>query len=270
MTTPPPPEPSDNNRIARWLLSIGGLVALVTSIVMTGTASTATDTAVSERGQKESAQQQVQVVQRSNAELRDRAIALCTGADAEGLAQLNAVGLCNAAATMDPTPVPAPNVPFSVVKQAVEAYFAANPVKDGESPTPEQLLEYVNQVYRANPPKDAPPPTDEYLLGLIRQVYAANPPTPAKDGVDGKDAYCFTNPDDTRCQPKDGKTGAQGIGVQGMRFQLADDNQCSLIVDLFNPADGSTEKANVPVPRGLCEDPPPAASVTEIPTTTPS
>lgn len=267
MTTPtnPPPKEVDNSRIGRWCLIVGGVGAVVTAIVMSSAASTATDSADVERAGKQQAQQQVVQVQRSAAELRDRAIALCEDADTDDLAKLNAVGLCNAAATTEPAPVP--NVPFSLVKQAVDAYFAANPVKDGESPTPEQLLDYVNQVYRANPPKDAVPPTDDQLLVLIKQVYAANPPAVPKDG---KDAYCFTNPDDVRCQPKEGKPGAQGISVQGMRFQLADDNQCSLVVDLFNPADATTEKANVPVPRALCEDPPPAEPTTEIPTTTPS
>jgi hypothetical protein len=147
-------------------------------------------------------------------DLAERAIALCSSGGPE-LEKLREVGLCQKAveARREPTPAPSPEVSFSVVKDAVVAYLAANPPKDGHTPTAAELLPIVQQVYRQNPPKDGKTPSDAEILAVIRQVYAADPPAAGKDGTngrDGKNAPCIAA--DAAGQP-----GAAGVSVTGVR-----------------------------------------------------
>lgn len=232
----------DRGRLGLGLLIVGGVLAIGTAAIMTGTASTATEQVSTERSGKEDAQRQT-------TDVAERAIAVCTGATATELAKLNAVGLCSAASDAKaavPTAVP---VPFAVVRQAVDAYFAANPVKDGPPPADEVVLRFVRQVYDANKPADGQTPTDAELLALVQQVYAANPPAA---GQDGRNAFCYDNPSDAACQPRQ---GAQGISVVDIDLD-GSDGTCQLVVTLFNAADGTTTRTRKPVDLPCGQSPP--------------
>jgi hypothetical protein len=155
-------------------------------------------------------------------DLAERAIALCSSGGPE-LEKLREVGLCQKAveARREPTPAPSPEVSFSVVKDAVVAYLAANPPKDGHTPTAAELLPIVQQVYRQNPPKDGKTPSDAEILAVIRQVYAADPPAAGKDGTngrDGKNAPCIAadadKPAADQCRGPAGRDGADGAAGQ--------------------------------------------------------
>lgn len=246
----------DRGRLGLGLLIVGGILAIVTAAIMTSTASTATDQATTERSGKEDAQRQT-------TDVAERAIAVCTGATAGELAKLNAVGLCRAASDAKAAVPTAAPVPFAVVRQAVDAYFAANPVKDGPPPADEVVLRFVRQVYDANKPADGQTPTDAQLLELVKQVYAANPPAA---GQDGRNAFCYDNPADAACQPKQGDPGTQGVSVVDIDLD-GSDGTCQLVVTLFNPDDGKTTQTRKPVDLPCGQSPPPTSSAVS---TTPS
>jgi hypothetical protein len=242
----------DRGRLGIGLLIVGGVLAISAAAIMTGTASTATDQASTERSGKEDAQRQTTNV-------AERAIAVCTGATAAELAKLNAVGLCRAASDAKAAVPTTPPVPFAVVRQAVDAYFAANPVKNGPPPADDVVLRFVRQVYDANKPADGKTPTDAELLALVQQVYAANPPAAGKDGKngqDGKNAHCYDQPDDPACQPKQ---GVQGVSVVDLDLD-GSDGTCRLIVTLFNPANGETTQTSKPVDLPCGQSTPPESS----------
>lgn len=99
----------------------------------------------------------------------------------------------------------------------IRGVIAANPPKDGHTPTPEELLALIRPlVPQAIPgPSGAAgtpgaTPTDAQLLALIQGVYNANPPAPGVNGVDGKNAFCYDNPSDASCQPQQGEPGPSG------------------------------------------------------------
>lgn len=161
-------------------------------------------------------------------------------------------------------PTPAEQVDYARVQRIV-----ADALEQDPDLSEAALVARVQKVYRANPPKDgkkgkdAVPPSLEELLVLIRQVYAEDPPV---DGTNGQNAFCFDNPDDDRCQPKQ---GVQGISVIGMRFERTDAGDCVLAELLRNPANGEDSVIRVPVPAGLCEEQqPPDDPTSEPPTST--
>jgi hypothetical protein len=198
-------------------------------------------------------------------DLAERAIALCSSGGPE-LEKLRAVGLCQKAAEAkqeQPAPAAVPEVSFAVVKDAVEAYLAANPPKDGHTPTPAELLPIVAQVYRDNPPKDGKTPSEAEILAVIQQVYAANPPAAGqdgKDGKDGKDAPCIAadadRPTADRCRGPAGRNGTDGAagaaGVSVVSVKSATRNGvCYLDFTLSNQSVTSAE-----VSSRVCEDAP--------------
>lgn len=171
------------------LVIAGSALAIVVALIWTQRASNL-------EGQVQQKDQQLGAVTDQKDDLADRLITLCGSADPAVQDKLQAAGVCQKAAEAkaEPSSDPAPTVSFAAVRDAVAAYFATHPVRDGHTPTPEELLPIVVQALRANPPKDGHTPTPEELLVLIKQVYAANPPKDGKDGADGEDgAPCDPN-----------------------------------------------------------------------------
>lgn len=172
-------------------------------------------------------------------------------------AALNQDGTCERAQQVINTPlaVTAPEVDYTRVKQIIADLYRANPPrdgKDGDAPTPAQLLPLVQQVYAANPPRDGKTPTDAELLSLIRQVLAENPPRDGADGKNGVDGH-------------DGKSGPQGISISEVRIARDGHSQCILIETLLDPASGSTSEISVAVPDQLCVAAPPSSTPLSIP-----
>lgn len=246
-------------RLGRVALLVGVVGLAIGAVIFGGRTITLHD-------EKDTAVGQVEQQSKAKDDVADRAIAVCKGASAEELARLNAVGLCVAAADAknQAPPVSASPPPFSVVKSAVDAYFAANPPKAGPAgplPPEDVILRLVQQVYAANPPADGKTPTDAELLTLIRQVYAANPPA---DGKDGRNAFCFDNPDDAACQPRQGEPGRDGVSVVDLQLD-GSSGTCELVVLFSN--DTSRRKAVNPA---LCGPVPPPSTTTETATVTAS
>lgn len=199
-------------------------------------------------------------------DLAERAIALCSAGGPE-IEKLRAVGLCQKAAEakVEQQPAPAPEVSFGMVRDAVEGYLAANPPKDGKTPTPAELLPIVQQVYRDNPPKDGKTPTEAEILQVIREVYAANPPAAGKDGApgaDGKDAPCIAadaeKPTAEQCRGPAGQDGANGAngaaGADGVSVVAARAQTRSGVCYLdFTLSNGSVLSAEVS--SRVCEEP---------------
>jgi hypothetical protein len=255
-------EPDDRGwRLGRVVLLIGVLGLAVSALLFGGRTITLNN-------EKDTAVGQVQEQSKAKEDVADRAIAVCKGASAEELARLNAVGLCVAAADAknQAPPVSASSPPFSIVRSAVDAYFAANPPKEGPPgplPSDDVVLRFVKQVYDANKPADGRTPTDAELLTLIRQVYAANPPAA---GQDGRNAFCYDNPSDAACQPKQ---GAQGVSVVDIALD-GSDGTCQLVVTLLDPADGTTSQIRKPVNLPCGQSTPPSSDTPTPPETTAS
>jgi hypothetical protein len=249
-------------RVGRAFLLVGVIGMAIGAIVFGGRTVTLSN-------EKDTAVGQVEQQSKAKEDVADRAIAVCKGATPEELARLNGVGLCVAAADAksQAPPASASPPPFSVVKSAVDAYFAANPPgagAPGPPPSDDVVLRFVRQVYDANKPADGKTPTDAELLALIRQVYAADPPAA---GQDGRNAFCYDTPSAAACQPKQ---GAQGVSVVDIDLD-GSDGTCQLVVTLFNAADGTTSQTRKPVdlPCGQAppttDTPPPSTSTTDEP-----
>jgi hypothetical protein len=79
------------------------------------------------------------------------------------------------------------------VLEAVEAYFRAHPVEDGEDASPAQIAAAVLNYLADHPPapgEPGPPPTEGQILEAVAVYFAANPPPsgpPGRDGTDGSD-----------------------------------------------------------------------------------
>jgi hypothetical protein len=206
--------------------------------------------------QRDVAQEQVSTEVQRKQQYVDRALALCDPADPVAVEKLRTVGLCDLAREDEAQPTVqqvAPEVPFSTVLAAVEAYLSAHPPKDGRTPTREELLALAQEVFKANPPKDGETPSREDLLELVEEVYAANPPAPGKDGVDGR-------PGDK------GDQGLQGPGVQSLDL-VERDGRCLLVVVFEKFADGrQTPSSEREVRPELCYTPPPSSGPPVVPT----
>lgn len=116
------------------------------------------------------------------------------------------------AARRRPVPVPAEEVDYQRVRGLVTDALSQDPRLSEAA-----LLAMVRQVYQQSPPADGKAPTSAELLALIRQVYAENPPEDGTDGTNGEDgqnAFCYDNPDDVSCQPREGKAGVDGAAGQ--------------------------------------------------------
>ena len=97
--------------------------------------------------------------------------------------------LCQQAAQVQATPVPAPIVqrgPGPTDEQidaAVAAYFAANPPPAGRAPTTAEIASVVAAYMTANPPAPGRPPTAEEIADAVSRYFAANP---VRDGEPGR------------------------------------------------------------------------------------
>jgi hypothetical protein len=243
-------------RVGRLFL-LAGLTGLAAgAIILGGRTVTLHDDVSTAQSSEATAKAEKTAEARAKDEIVDRALAFCADASPDQLAKLSAIGLCKKAAEAKQLPAAtvAPDVPFSLVKQAVDAYFAANPPQAGPPPTEDVVLRYVRQVYDANRPADGKTPTDAELRVLIQQVYAANPPK------NGQNAYCYDAPTDPACQPKQGEPGVSVTDID-----LDDSDGCELVVLFSNGT--STRK---PVNPALCGPtaPPTTTTATETATVT--
>lgn len=136
-------------------------------------------------------------------------------------AQLSALCAEVQHAKLDPVEIPAAaeQVDYDRVEALVADAWERDPRLSEAA-----LMGMVRRVYREDPPADGDTPTDAELLVLVRQVYAENPPAPGVDGQDGADgapgqnAYCYDNPEDPACQPREGRPGVDGApGARGAR-----------------------------------------------------
>ncbi len=237
-------------KVRRW--NTGSLMILGAAVVAVIGLGLMTVRAVDVGEQRDVAQEQVSTERDRKQEYVDRALALCDPADPVAVAKLRAVGLCDLAQEDKKSVVapPAPEVSFSTVLDAVEAYLRANPPKDGKTPSREELLALTEQVYRSAPPKDGVTPSREELLGLVQEVYAANPPANGKDGRDGVD----------------GRDGQQGPGVASLDL-VPRDTRCYLVVTFEKYADGrQVPPSEREVDPRLCYTPPESTSPSVVPT----
>jgi hypothetical protein len=254
---PAPAQQEDEKRwnLGRLFLLLGVVGLVVGALIFGGRTITLNGEVSTANGTAQTAKAEATAQARAKDEIVDRALAVCTGATPEQLEKLNQVGLCTKAAEAKklPAATAAPAVPFSLVKDAVDAYMAANPPAAGPPPSDEVVLRFVRQVYEANKPADGRTPSDAELLVLIQQVYAANPPAA------GKNAHCYDVPSDPACQPQKGE---QGVSV--VDLQLDSSNGCDLVVLFSNGT--STRR---PVNPALCGPtaPPSTTTATEtVPT----
>lgn len=170
--------------------------------------------------------------------------------------------LCAQAEVAERSPAPSvgatERVDYDRVQKMVDDALAQDPALSESA-----LLALVRQVFAQNPPADGKTPSVDELLSYIRQVYAENPPERGEKGDSGgkgdagQNAYCFDNPDDPACQPRQ---GAQGVSVVGFGFERTDDGQCVLAQVLENPADGQRQTIRLPIPDSMCA---PVAEPTE-------
>jgi hypothetical protein len=164
------------------------------------------------------------------------------------------------AARKDPVPVPAEQVDYQRVRGLVDDALSQDPRLSEAA-----LLAMVRQVYQQNPPKDGEAPTEAEMLALIRQVYAENPPEDGADGTNGQNAFCYDNPDDPSCQPREGRPGTDGAdGAPGQppfawttNYPDGSREECRRAEE-FDPA----------APRYVCQfvpaqEPPPTTEPTE-------
>ena len=142
----------------------------------------------------------------------------------------------------------------------VRAELAANPPRDGRTPTPDEIAGVVRSVLAANPElyrgeqgipgtngtigAEAPPPTDEQVQAAVAAVMAADPAL-------------------YRGEP--GEKGAQGVGVQSVSFARRG-GQCLAVVVLADPATGTTSEKTSPVADEVC---PGGGTTTPLPDDTP-
>jgi hypothetical protein len=125
------------------------------------------------------------------------------------------------------------------------------------------VLRFVKQVYDANKPADGKTPTDAELLALIRQVYAANPPAA---GQDGRNAFCYDNPSDAACQPKQGAQGVSVVDIDAGRLR----RNLPARGDAARTADGTTSQIRKPVNLPCGQSTPPSSDTPTPPETTAS
>lgn len=247
------------------ILVIGGsALAVVVALIWTQRASHL-------EGQVQQKDQQLGAVTDQKDDLADRLISLCGSADAAVQDKLRSAGVCQKAAEAkaEPSQAPPPTVSFAMVRDAVAGYFATHPVRDGHTPTPEELLPIIAQALRANPPKDGTDghtPTSEELLVLIEQVYAANPPkdgTDGKDGADGKDGVPCDPAVKPECRGPKGDKGDAGPPPYGWSWKDSAGREQSCTRD--NTDDAKPHyRCTAPPP-----EPPPTSSPPPTTTTTP-
>lgn len=233
------------NQLGLMLVIAGSALAVAVALVYnTRSNQLAVEVDQTER-EKQRTEQQLDTTQGRLVGLVDRALAICQAGGPEAN-KLREVGLCEKAAEAKDDPQVQPSGPsFALVKEAVDAYFAANPVRHGRIPTPEELRPVIEEVFKANPPEDGRTPTADELLALIQQVYAAHPP---RDGADGEDCDPAVKPE---CQ------GPQGPGIETVRF-VRHGEDCYVEV-VFEPfVDGRRRPmATQRVDPGFCYEPPP-------------
>jgi hypothetical protein len=198
------PTPSGWRRftVGQLLVLLGGVLALAAAVVSqldAGAQSHRADTAETKAVQV--GEQRDDVVTAA-----DRALNCDGKAQVDPAASLACAEIQDA--KNDPVPVPE-SVDYDAVQRYVDDALDADPRLSEAS-----LLARLQEVLAANPPEDGKTPTDAELLVLIRQVYAENPPPTPQDGAPGQNAYCFDNPDDPACQPREGKPGVDGAPGQ--------------------------------------------------------
>lgn len=88
-------------------------------------------------------------------------------------------------------PAPEPIGPTDAqVLDAVRAYFAANPVEDGQDASPAQIAAAVINYLTEHPPEPGDPgpaPTADQIMAAVSAYLAENPPPAGPPGADGED-----------------------------------------------------------------------------------
>lgn len=254
-----------------WLLGVTVLVAI--GFVFTNRADHLSGQVEQKQTEVQQAQHSAEEKARALDDALDRVLAICA-AGGPSADKMRAVGLCDKAAEQqkDPRQAAPTLVPFGVVSDAVQAYFVQHPVRDGKTPSPEEILPVVREVYAAHPPSDGHTPSNDELLVLIRQVYAANPPAAGKDGQPGKDGVDGAPGKDgaAGAAGADGAQGPQGPGVRDFRFEQRADG-CWLVL-VFEPyQDGrQTPNAEKQVNGSFCSTGPPPQDSASPPAPLPS
>lgn len=174
------------------------------------------------------------------------------------------------------------------IYQAVSQWLATHPPAPGRPPTQAELLQAVTETLRSL----GWPPTEDRIREIAVGYIADNPDDfKGDEGEKGNNAtdaqvraavsaYCGQTPSPCAgASGKDGQPGAKGDqGVQGISFKSLQfvrnqDDACTAVLTLYNPADGTESVLVSPAgdaacPGGAPTTTPPAETTTTAPTPT--
>lgn len=135
------------------------------------------------------------------AALREDMKTVCRQADPKNLPTSEQDKCFRAEANLPPKSAPAAQQTTTTITQMpsddqlltlIRGVIAANPPKDGHTPTADELLALIKPLIPlplagqpGTPGEPGKTPTDEQLLALIQQVYDANPPAAGPTGPTG-------------------------------------------------------------------------------------
>jgi hypothetical protein len=190
--------------------------------------------------------------------LREDMKTVCRQADPAQLPTAEQDKCYRAEANLPPASTPVAAAPTTVTVMPsndqlltlIRGVIAANPPKDGHTPTADELLAIIRPLIPVAIPGPAGAagtpgvaPTDAQLSALIQAIYDANPPAAGKDGTNG------TNGTDGEQGPA-GPTGEPGPTPESAVFAWGNaraGTDCQYVVTYSD-----TKKINSPVPDVFC------------------